>query len=164
MSDTETVTETDTETDTGGDPTASRPGLVTVRVKIRWSDEDGFGHVNNAVYLNYLEEARDLLLESLFGEASYDYVLARVAIDYQAEITHRDLHVEVDSWITGHGSSSVRTAEEIRKLDGTVAARCEAVVVPRDGESRGSRPLRPAEVHALTAAGSVGPADASEQR
>jgi len=31
----------------------------TKRIEIRWRDMDGFGHVNNAVYLTYLEEARD---------------------------------------------------------------------------------------------------------
>ena len=27
--------------------------------RIRWRDVDTYGHVNNAVYLNYLEECRD---------------------------------------------------------------------------------------------------------
>ena len=136
---------------------SDRPGLVTVQVKIRWVDEDGYGHVNNAVYLNYLEEARDRLTDDLFGDSSYDFVIARVCIDYKAEITHRDLTVEVDSWLTGHGLSSVRTAEEIRKPDGTVAARCQTVLVPRDADAGGSRRLRLDEVSALCAAGSVGP-------
>jgi acyl-CoA thioester hydrolase len=136
-----------------------RPGLVTVRVKIRWADEDGYGHVNNAVYLNYLEEARDRLVDDLFGEASYDFVIAHLGIDYKVEITHRDLEIEVDSWVTGHGTSSVRTAELIRKLDGTVAALSESVLVPRDADSGGSRRLRRAEVLALRAAGSVGPTE-----
>ena len=48
---------------------------------------DAYGHVNNAVYLNYLEEARDRVLEELFGAESYDFVLAHVAIDYRHEIT-----------------------------------------------------------------------------
>ena len=29
------------------------------RIAIRWRDVDNYGHVNNAVYLTYLEEARD---------------------------------------------------------------------------------------------------------
>jgi acyl-CoA thioester hydrolase len=142
-----------------GQQPARQAGLVTVRVKIRWADEDGYGHVNNAVYLNYLEEARDRLADDLFGEASYDFVVAHLGIDYLAEITHRDLEVEVDSWVTGHGTSSVRTAEVIRKLDGAVAARAESVLVPRDAESKGSRLLRPGEVQVLRAAGSVGPSE-----
>ena len=130
---------------------------MTAQVKVRWVDEDAYGHVNNAVYLNYLEEARDQVFENLFGDASADFVIAHVGIDYTAEITHRDLNVEVASWLTGHGTSSVRTAEEIRKPDGTVAARAETVLVPRDAAAGRSRRLRPAEVRALRDAGSVGP-------
>ena len=39
-------------------------------VAVRWSDEDGFGHVNNAAFLTYAEEGRDRLLTSLLGEES----------------------------------------------------------------------------------------------
>ena len=37
-------------------------GPATKRVPIRWRDLDGFNHVNNAVYLSYLEEGRDAWL------------------------------------------------------------------------------------------------------
>jgi acyl-CoA thioester hydrolase len=136
---------------------ADPPGLVTVQVKIRWVDEDGYDHANNAVYLNYLEEARDRVVDNLFGASGYDFVIARVGIDYKAEITHRDLTVEVDSWVAGHGRSSVRTAEVIRKLDGTVAAVAQTVLVPREAGTGRSRRLRPEEVRALRQAGSEGP-------
>jgi acyl-CoA thioesterase FadM len=113
-------------------------------------DEDGYGHVNNAVFLNYLEEARDMLLDDLFGESSLDFVIAHLGIDYRSEITHRDLVVGVESWVTGYGTSSVRTAEVIRKRDGTVAAEAETVVVPRDAALGRSRPLHPKELQALS--------------
>jgi acyl-CoA thioester hydrolase len=135
-----------------------RPALVTARVNIRWVDEDGYGHVNNAVYLNYLEEARDRVVDSLFEDSAIDFVIAHVGIDYLAEVTHRDGTVEVDSWVTGHGTSSVRTAEVIRKLDGTVAARARTVLVPRAACAAGSRALTPQEVQALLRVGSTGPA------
>ena len=35
--------------------------MLEKRIEIRWRDVDAYGHVNNAVYLNYLEEARDAL-------------------------------------------------------------------------------------------------------
>jgi len=34
--------------------------MVEVTIPIRWRDVDNYGHVNNAVYLTYLEEACDL--------------------------------------------------------------------------------------------------------
>lgn len=114
---------------------------MTGRVKIRWADEDGYGHVNNAVYLNYLEEARDRLIDELFLESAFALVIVHVGIDYRSEITHRDLEVEVESRLVGYGTSSVRTAEVIRKLDGTVAAEAETVLVPRASDHTSSRPL-----------------------
>jgi acyl-CoA thioester hydrolase len=122
---------------------------ASVRIRVRWADEDGYGHVNNAVYLNYLEEARDRVVERLFPMAGNDFVIAHIGIDYRAEITHLDCEVDVECRITGYGRSSVRTAEVIRKLDGTVAAEAETVLVPRDAETGGSRPLRADEVAVL---------------
>ncbi len=73
--------------------------VATVRVNVRWADEDGNGHVNNAIYLNYLEDARDSLLEQILGAAAYEFVIAHISIDYLAEITHRHLAVDVSSWL-----------------------------------------------------------------
>src|SRR4051812_26116267 len=101
----------------------------TVRVKIRWADEDGYGHVNNAVYLNYLEESRDRVVDDLFPDSANDFVIARIAIDYRVEITHLDHEVDVETVLEGYGRSSVRTSEVIRKLDGTVAAEARTVMV-----------------------------------
>jgi acyl-CoA thioester hydrolase len=112
-----------------------------VRIPIRWRDVDAYGHVNNAVFLNYLEEARDRLVGSLFGDRSWDFVIVRVAIDYRSELNQDDGEVVVRCRVTGFGTSSVRTAEEVRKADGTVAAEAESVIVPRDPDSGRSRPL-----------------------
>ena len=52
----------------------------TKRIEIRWRDMDGFGHVNNAVYLTYLEEARDQFLTELLGHVTdYDEGFRKLA-------------------------------------------------------------------------------------
>ena len=43
------------------------------RIPIRWRDMDAYGHVNNAVFLNYLEEARDEMVRRLFGRQDGDF-------------------------------------------------------------------------------------------
>jgi len=59
--------------------------MVEVTIPIRWRDVDNYGHVNNAVYLNYLEEARDRwALETLGPQV--DFVIVRIAIDYRREL------------------------------------------------------------------------------
>jgi acyl-CoA thioester hydrolase len=39
--------------------------VLTARVRVRTYELDSFGHVNNAVYLNYLEEARSEFLRQI---------------------------------------------------------------------------------------------------
>jgi acyl-CoA thioester hydrolase len=113
-----------------------------ISIPIRWRDVDNYGHVNNAVYLNYLEECRDRLVDDLFGtQESWDFVLARVAIDYRKELTQADGEVRVRCGVRGFGTSSVRTWERIERRDGSLAAEAESVIVPRDPNEARSRPL-----------------------
>lgn len=122
------------------------------QVEIRWRDVDAYRHVNNAVYLTYLEEARDAWVEKVLGavsENTWDFVLARVAIDYEAELRLDDGAVVVACRLESIGRSSVRTVEEVRKEDGTVSAKASAVVVARDPGSGRARPLTVAEREAL---------------
>jgi acyl-CoA thioester hydrolase len=113
------------------------------RIEIRWRDLDAYNHVNNAVYLTYLEEARDEWLERSLGDqgSAWGYVLARVAIDFRRELTQDDDEIDVRCRLERIGNSSVTTREEILKLDGTLSAEAEAVLVARDRESGRSRPL-----------------------
>ena len=122
-----------------------------VTIRVRWADMDSYRHVNNGIYLNYIEEARDRVMERLFGEEGYDFVLAHVDIDFRNEVTQDDGDVVVSSRISGYGRSSVRTREVVRKTDGTLAAESGAVSVPRDGTTGRSRALTPAERAVLDA-------------
>jgi acyl-CoA thioester hydrolase len=132
------------------------------RIEVRWRDVDALRHVNNAVYATYLEECRDGWLEQALGDAAamWDYVLARVAIDFRREIGLDEEAVVVRTTLTRIGSSSFTLHEEVRKLDGTVAAEAESVIVARDRETGSSRPLTASERERLVAALPVG-ADAS---
>jgi acyl-CoA thioester hydrolase len=113
-----------------------------VRLRIRWRDIDSYGHVNNAVYLNYLEECRDRLVEDLFGtHEAWDFVLAHVGIDFRKELTQADGEVIVRCEVVGFGRSSISTRERIEKSDGTVAAEAESVIVPRSPNEPSSRAL-----------------------
>ena len=116
--------------------------MTEVRIKIRWRDMDNYGHVNNAVYLNYLEECRDRMVGSLFGPGeAWDFVLAHVGIDYRSQLTQADGDITIRCEVTGFGTSSIRTRETIVKDGGTVAAEAEAVIVPRAPDTTRSRPL-----------------------
>ena len=112
-------------------------------IEIRWRDVDGYGHVNNAVFLTYLEEGRDEWLERALGAEgdAWDYVIARVEVDFRRELTLVDDRIVSRCGLHSLGTSSLRTREELVTLGGQVAAEAQAVLVARDRETRRSRPL-----------------------
>lgn len=122
-----------------------------VRIKIRWRDMDAYGHVNNAVYLNYLEECRDRLVEDLFGQEAWDFVLVHVGIDYRHQLTQADGEITARCAVASFGTSSVRTTEQIVMADGTVAAESESVIVRRVRDRPQARPLTEGERKTLQA-------------
>jgi acyl-CoA thioester hydrolase len=122
------------------------------RLEIRWADLDSSRHVNNAVYLSYLEHARSAWLADVLGsrELVDDFVLARVEIDFTRELTLDDDAAVARCTLARVGTSSIRTTEEISTASGAVAARAQAVLVARDENGR-ARPLTDAERAALDA-------------
>jgi acyl-CoA thioester hydrolase len=123
------------------------------RIEVRWRDVDALRHVNNAVYATYLEECRDGWLERVLGDdgALWDYVLARVAIDFRREIGLDQEAVLARVTLVRIGTSSLTLREEIRLLDGTLAAEAESVIVARDRGTGRSRPLTDPERAAFEA-------------
>ncbi|HUL85047.1 MAG TPA: thioesterase family protein [Actinomycetota bacterium] len=119
-------------------------------IRIRWRDMDAYGHVNNAVYLTYLEECRDRWVRSVLGEA--EFVIVRIAIDYRRELSLADEEIVVRCRGIGVGTSSIRTAEQIVAKAGWVAAESESVVVAHDPVTRTSAPLSPEQRAILEAA------------
>jgi acyl-CoA thioester hydrolase len=125
------------------------------RIEIRWRDLDAYNHVNNAVYLTYLEEARDEWLERTLGSegAAWGYVIARVAIDFRRELTQTDDQIVASCALARLGTSSVTTREELRTAAGELAAEAEAVLVAVDEGSGKPRPLSDSERSALSGEG-----------
>jgi acyl-CoA thioester hydrolase len=120
------------------------------RIEIRWRDLDPADHVNNAVFLTYLEEARDEWLNHTLGDGGgWDYLLARVALDYRRELRLEDDEVVVRIGLARVGNSSVTTREELLTAAGELAAEAEAVVVARDSATGQTRPLTAEEREAL---------------
>ena len=116
------------------------PFSVEVPVTVRWRDFDALGHVNNAVFLTFLETGRDRFFHALVGETFLDLVLVRLEIDFKAEIPMGTDEVLVSCRATGIGRTSMRTQEQILLPGGVVAALSETVIVARDAATRSSRP------------------------
>jgi acyl-CoA thioester hydrolase len=116
------------------------------RIAVRWRDLDALGHVNNAVYLTYLEETINAWLEPVLG---LDWVTARVEIDFRRELRGLGGEVAVRIRVERLGTSSITSLAEIVGPDGEVAAEARAVVVAWDPETRRPRPLEERQRAAL---------------
>jgi acyl-CoA thioester hydrolase len=98
-------------------------------IDVRWSDMDALGHVNNAVYLTYLEQARiaytrELGLRAAPGDDGIGLILARVALDYKQPIVYPDA-VKVFTRIIRLGRSSFDSEQIIMRqgnADSAIAA------------------------------------------
>ena len=95
--------------------------------RVRFRDCDSMGHMNNAVYSTFLEEAR---IDALGGLA--DFILARVEIDFRAELRAGD-EVEVRTRCSRIGTKSIELEHELR-IDGRLAAQAKSVLVGYDYE------------------------------
>lgn len=124
---------TDQQTEIGG---GHRPGMAEftteVELPVRYRDIDSLGHVNNAVYVTYLEQARVEYVQDVFAAGPLDpgFLVAHVSVDYERPIELDD-RVVVALGVTDIGTASVTMGYEIR-ADGNLAATAETVVVAVD--------------------------------
>jgi acyl-CoA thioester hydrolase len=125
----------------------------TYDCRVRWSDVDAYGHVNNVKYFEYYQEARIAFLATcgqtlLRAEGTEQYVVARLTVDYRRAIVFRAEPFPIDSWISRVGTSSYDVESHIRDGD-EVLSRATAVMVAYDLRTRRPRPLGEAERSAL---------------
>ena len=104
------------------------------RERVRFRDCDAMGHVNNAVYSTFLEEAR---IEVLGGLT--DFILARVEIDFRSELRAGE-EIEVRTRCSRIGTKSFELEHEIYG-NGRLAAEAKSVLVGYDYERGQSVPL-----------------------
>ena len=116
---------------------------------VRWDDIDAFGHVNNAKYLIFAQEAR-------FQWSYYEFikrnetpsivemVVARAEVDFIAPIYEGGSFVDVYIWVESVGTSSFTLNYEISS-NGTLHARIKSVQVAISMETKKSRPLTDTE-------------------
>ena len=103
-------------------------------VEVRYSDVDAMNHVNNAVYVTYLELARLRLWRERFGftgsAREIPIILARVAVDYRAPIG-LEHPVEVGLGVSEIGRTSFTFRYRVEAA-GRLAAEARTVQVSFD--------------------------------
>jgi acyl-CoA thioester hydrolase len=105
---------------------------------VRWGDLDAFGHVNNATYLVYAQEARYAWSKMI------EMVVARAEVDFLAPIYRGDFYLDVEIWVNKIGTSSFGVTYEMKNGDELVAV-VKSVQVTVSMETKKSRPLNDAE-------------------
>jgi acyl-CoA thioester hydrolase len=112
------------------------------RETVRFRDLDALGHVNNAVYLTYMESARTawaLANGLMTGVGDLPMILARVEVDFRAPVELGET-VEIAIRPGRLGTKSFSLAYELR-ANGRLVAEAKSVLVGYDYESGESIPI-----------------------
>jgi acyl-CoA thioester hydrolase len=106
-----------------------------VEVDVRYQDVDALGHVNNAIYATYLEEARVKYMQDVLGDVDIEAVIANLEIDFLRPVTMDDDHVTVRTAVADLGTKSVTFEYEVYAGD-ELAATASTVQVAYDRASK----------------------------
>lgn len=135
-------------------------------MQIRWSDIDGYGHVNNVAMLTLLEEARiatfwnadlpdgsALPTQTLSGGPTAEHytLVARQEVEYLAPLPFTQRSVRLDLWIAKIGGASLEVNYEVYSPAGVLCAIASTSIVMVDAASGRPRRLAPDERAALEA-------------
>lgn len=132
--------------------------LLVHRLQVRFRDCDPLGHVNNAVYLTYLEQARFTLWQKQLnfmaksaadtGPRGLGFILARVECDFRAQARYGDwLDVKLSLGLSSSGkaefgrSSFTYTYEIVNADSGGLVASAKTVLVWFDYDAQKPVPL-----------------------
>jgi acyl-CoA thioester hydrolase len=112
-------------------------------VEVRYGDVDAMNHVNNAVYVTFLEQARVRLWRERMGFSGsardIPFIVARVSVDYRSPIGLTD-SVLIGVGAKAIGRTSFTLAYRI-EASGRVAAKAESVQVRYDYALRRPVPI-----------------------
>jgi acyl-CoA thioester hydrolase len=117
----------------------------TFAVDVRFRDIDALGHVNNAVYLTYLESARiDYFRQAVHGGVAQPIgavgvILAEITCTYRAPI-FMGQRIRIGTRTVDIGRSSYRIESRV-EADETLAALAKVVLVQYDYALQRSTPI-----------------------
>ena len=130
----------------------------TRTMNARFSDMDGMGHVNNAVFLTYFEEARMAYWMHAMGRtdlSGMDMILARAEVDFRSPLMAPQT-VEVGAGCASIGRTSFVLEQDMHEVStGRLVAEARKVLVHYDYNTSRAVPIT-AEMRAMILAQSPG--------
>ena len=136
-------------------PSAGTHKLLTrIPISVRWRDMDSMGHVNNAKYVSYLEEARGRRMLGVPGASMTDRIAPVVAatnVNYRAPIVWPN-DIVVELFVARLGRRCVTIGHRIvdQKDERVLYSDGHVVVVWMDTQTGKSAPLPDAIRNAST--------------
>jgi acyl-CoA thioester hydrolase len=113
--------------------------------EVAFRDLDAFGHVNNAVYLTYIENARIGYARQVLGIESLEgllLIVASVKVDFRSRANLGET-LEIGSRTTRVGTKSFDLGHEIRSQDGRLVAEVSTTLVAFDYDADTTMPIPP---------------------
>ncbi len=116
------------------------------QARVRWSDQDPQGHVNNVVYLDYMQEARvDWILSGPHaGMLADGVIVVSHRIEYLAPSLFGGDPVIVRMWVASVGAARFEVQYDIEQ-GAALVARAGSVCATYDPQTRSVRRLTPDE-------------------
>jgi acyl-CoA thioester hydrolase len=127
---------------------------VTFSIPVQWGEQDGFGHVNNVVYLRWCETARIYYLERIGltreRHNGVGPILAHLGCNFRKPVTFPDT-VHIGARVTKLGNSSFQMEHAIFSDELGLVAEADSTLVVYDYSTGKTSPI-PAEVRAAISA------------
>lgn len=122
-----------------------------VSVPARWDDFDRYGHVNNAVYIGYAQEARLAFANEFFGpQGSLPVFVRHLEADYMRPIMPDTTSVRVRTEVIKVGTTSFTTRQDIYDRHGNICCTVTSVLVVVDATTSTPREITQQEMGILT--------------
>ena len=116
--------------------------MVKMKIFPRFNDTDALGHINNASFASWFEEARRPLFKVFVPDLDpkkWNLIIARVEIDYLSQASFSK-EVEINTWLEKIGNSSMIVRQDAFQ-EGVIIARGKSVMVSFDYSEQKSSPI-----------------------
>lgn len=113
---------------------------IITKIPVLWGDMDGFGHVNNIIYLKWCETSRIELFRSIWNykignmeevleRGGIGPILANFNMDYKYPVKYPD-EIRIETYLTHIGNSSMGIGHELFSQNtDKLVAKANSVVV-----------------------------------
>lgn len=118
--------------------------MLTHTVQIRIFDTDFLGHCHHLAPAQWFEEARNAVFEIFNPEMkreNWNLILVRIELDYLGQIQFTEREVEIRTWVSHLGKSSLHVSHGAYLKDGTCVALGGVAMVCFDFRNQKSMPI-----------------------